>query len=71
MSIMSQWWTNGTEFHLFWSGEEKEFQEAMRAEVGTTSLCTTNSSKNKFLQVFTGADIITPVYKNGRAKILN
>ena len=38
--------------------EEKELQEAMRAEVGTTSLCTTNSSKMKFLKVFTGADII-------------
>ena len=39
--------------------EEKEFQEAKRAEVGTTSLCTTNSSKKKFPKVFTGADIIT------------
>ena len=39
--------------------EEKEFQEAMRAEIGTTSLWTTNSSKMKYLKVFTGADIIT------------
>ena len=30
----------------------------MGAEVGTTSLCTTNSSKMEFLKVFTGADII-------------
>ena len=39
--------------------EEKEFQDAMRAEVGTTSLCTTNSSKIELFKVFTGADIIT------------
>ena len=39
--------------------EEKEFQEPMRAEVGTTSLCTTGSSKMEFLKVFTGADIIS------------
>ena len=38
--------------------EEKEFQEAMRAEVGAISLWTTYSSKMKFLKVFTGADII-------------
>ena len=39
--------------------EEKEFQEAIRAEVGTTSPCTTDSSKIEFLKVFTGTDIIT------------
>ena len=38
---------------------EEEFQEAMRAEVGTTSLCTINSNRMEFLKVFTGADIIT------------
>ena len=39
--------------------EEKEFQQAMPAEVGTTSLCTINSSKMEFLKVFTGTSIIT------------
>ena len=38
--------------------KEEEFKEAMRAEVGTTSLCTTTSSKMDFHKVSTGADII-------------
>ena len=39
--------------------EEMEFQEAMKAEVGTTFLCTINSSETEFSKVFAGADIIT------------
>ena len=50
--------------------EEKEFQESMRTEVGTTSLCTTDSSKMEFLKVFTGADI-TAQYTEKEVKILN
>ena len=49
----------GDQISLVLEQEEKEFQEAMRAEVGTTPLCTTESSKIKFLKVFTGADIIS------------
>ena len=51
--------------------EEKEFQEAMKAEVGTTSLCTINSSKMEFLKVFTGADIIAQHTVRKEPKILN
>ena len=51
--------------------EEKEFQEAMRSELGTTSLWTTNSSKIKFLKVFHWCWYYCPVYRNRKVKILN
>ena len=52
----------GPHFHIL-EREEKEFQEVMRAEVGTTSSCTTNSSKIQFLKEFTGTGIIAQCKK--------
>ena len=50
--------------------KEEEFQAAMRAEVGTTPLCTINSNKMEFLKVFTGADIITQYTEMEKSKFL-
>ena len=53
--------TNGRQMGLHFNileREEKEFQEVMRAKVGTISSCTTNLSKIEFLKVFTGTGII-------------
>ena len=38
--------------------DNREFQKAMRTQVGTTFCCTVNSSKMEFLKVFTGTGII-------------
>ena len=46
--------------------EEKEFQEAMRTEVGTTSFQTNSLSKMKYLKVFTGTGIITKCKKRSQ-----
>ena len=48
--------------------EEEEFQAAMRAEVGTIPLCTTNSQKIELLKAFTGADIIVQYTKIEESK---
>ena len=45
------------------SGAGGGVQETMRAEVGTTSLSTTNSHKMDFLKVSTDADIIAQCKK--------
>ena len=50
--------------------EEREFQEAMRAEVGTASLCTPDLSKMEFLKVFTGADIMAQYTEMEESKFL-
>ena len=51
--------------------ENREFQEAMRAQVGSTFLHTINSSRIEFLKVFTGTGIITQYIVRKEAKILD
>ena len=48
--------------------ENREFQEAMRAQVGTTFPHTINLSRMEFLKVFTGTDIITQCTARKEAK---
>ena len=38
--------------------EDREFQEAIRVQVGTTFCHTNSSSRMEFLKTFTGVDII-------------
>ena len=44
--------------HIF-EREEREFQDAMRGQVGTTFSCINSSNKMEPFQTFTGAGIIT------------
>ena len=53
VTMVDKW--DGISLVLEW---EKKFQEAMRAEVGTTSFHTTNSSMIELPKVFTGTGII-------------
>ena len=51
--------------------ENREFQEAMRAQVGTFFPHINNLSRIEFLKVFTGAGIITQSAARKEAKILH
>ena len=51
--------------------EDMEFQEAMRAQVGTTSSHTNSSSRMEFYKIFTGAGIITQCTARKEAKIVD
>ena len=46
--------------------EENEFQEALRAELGTTFSHTNSSGKMKFLKVFMGTGIIARCKKRSQ-----
>ena len=50
MSIISQMADNWSHISCILERVEEEFQAAMRAEVGATSLCFTNSNKIEFLK---------------------
>ena len=49
--------------------EDREFEEAMRAQVGTFSSHAKNSSRMEFLKIFTGAGIIAQCTARKEAKI--
>ena len=51
--------------------EGREFQEAMRVQVGTTFSHTNSSSRMEFLKTFTGAGSITQFTMRKEAKILD
>ena len=51
--------------------EDREFQEAMRAQVGTTFSHTLSSSRMEFLKTFTGAGIIIHWITRKEARILD
>ena len=51
--------------------QNSEFQEAMRAQVGTTFSHTNNLSRMEFCKVFTGISIITQCAARKEAKILD
>ena len=55
----------------FLERENREFQEAMRAQVGTTFSHTNKSSRMEFLKIFTGAGITTQCTARKEANILD
>ena len=50
--------------------EDREFQEAMRVQVGTTSFHTNSSSRMEFHEIFMGTGIITQCTAQKEARIL-